>query len=118
MKVKFLKSLKKFRGIGISLLKIHLSDWDGYGFSFLLVKIFMGGSCSERSLFFINVYPESSMGGKEIRIMGGIFFIYRKLWAKVIIPKKDRCAQCEDLCSSKEFYVGEIPFCSDECADY
>ena len=115
---KFLKLLRRFRGISVSFLKLQLNEWDGYGISFLTIAIFRGGCSSSRAFFFINIYTDHSMRGKEIRIMGGIFFMYRKLYSKVIRNKKDRCEQCGDFCETKEFYDGDIPYCSEECKDF
>lgn len=115
---KFLKSLRKFRGISVTLLKIQLNSWDGYGFYFLSIKKYVGGTCSSRALIFMNVYVEHSCGGIEVRIMAGIFFLYWKVWSKIIVPKKDRCEQCDDLCETKEFYVGDVPYCSEGCRDW
>lgn len=115
---RLLKSLRKFRGISISFLKLQLNEWDGYGISFITISIFKGGCSTSKSVLFINIYTDHSSGGKEIRIMGGIFFMYRKLWSKVIRNKKDRCEQCDDFCETKEFYDKDISYCSEECRDF
>lgn len=112
------KWFKKFRGISIVPIRIQLNEWDGYGIHILILGIFKGGSITEKSLLFLNIYPEYSNGGKEIRIMGGFFFMYRKLWSKVLRNKKERCEQCDDLCQTKEFYKGDIPYCSEGCRDF
>ena len=56
-----------------------------------------------------------SNGGKVLRFRAGIFFVYKELWNKVIKPPKDRCNVCGDLCDTKEFYIEDVPCCSEDC---
>lgn len=115
---KIFKWCKKINGISIVPIRIHFNNWDGYGFNLLTIGLFRGGCIYERSAIFFNVFADYSMRGKEVRIMGGVFFMGWKLWSKVIRNKKDRCEQCDNWCETKEFYDGDIPYCSEACRDF
>lgn len=111
----------EFRGIKIKVLNIKTSQWDGFGITVLDIQwIFKGKVCivsNSRSLFFFNFSIDYSKGGKTIRFRAGIFFIYRELWSKVIVPEKDDCEICGDRCETKDFYKNNVPLCED-CTDF
>lgn len=116
-----IKALKKFHGITINFFELSASTFDNYGFILLKINwMWLGKLCllsdsaALLSLFFI---VDHEQGGTKYIIRGCFMFMRFKIWEKEIVPKKDYCDSCGNYCDSKEFYISEIPYCSEFCID-
>lgn len=119
--MRILERIKNFRGIKIQLLTIRTNRFDGYGLSiFELQWSWKGKVClisNSKTFFHFNFSTDYSKRCRELRLFVGIFFMTKKMWSKIIIPKKDNCDCCGDYCDTKEYYKNKVPYCSEECAE-
>lgn len=116
-----IQKIKLFRGIGIEIIGIAANEFDGYGLSILQVTIsYKGEVCTiskSASLFTINFMPVFKNGGKKIDMFFGILFTSYTVCSITVVPEKDRCVTCGDVCETKEFYINQVPFCNSYCQE-
>ena len=111
---------EKFAGIGFKLLTIRANEFDGFGMSFFEIKwntVKLVTISHSKTLLHFNFYMKHNNGGKELCLYGGVFFFSFKLFSKILIPKKDRCVICGELCMTNAYYNDNVSYCSAYCRD-
>jgi len=114
-------SIKKLRGIEIQWWNIGFNTCDGFSLSIFEFKWeWEGAVChivNSASLFCLYLTPKEKDGGRELKLIMGIFFVSAELWSRVITPPKDRCVSCNDLCYTTDYYKDGKPYCNKYCQE-
>jgi hypothetical protein len=116
-----IKLIKRFRGITVTPLEITAQWFDGYGIHmFTIAWSYKGALCtvgSSKALFCIHMNTDRDRGGKAFVFYMNLLFFPVQLGRITVMPKKDLCENCDDLCETKEFYTNDTPYCCDYCQD-
>ena len=118
-KMRIINQIRRFRGLDIDLFSIYATEFGGYGFNLLQIAwSYRGGICTmgnNSSLLALRLSKYYNDGGMERRLYASILFVSFKILHVQVIPKKDKCIICDELCETKEFYSDENPYCDMYC---